>query len=104
MEILPIAGGILGLVGLAGGAAGYFKAARGNAIIDLQATEINTLTGKSNRLEKDMAAVSAERDRLKEENGTLKELAQGSPQLIKLTEAVEANTKVIADYIKTGAK
>lgn len=102
MDILAIIGFIVGIIGFAGGGAGYFKSQRGESIIRLQATEIDTLNGKTARLEKEAAAITAERDRYAEENITLKELAQGSPQLIKLTSAIEKNTSVLQKWITKG--
>ncbi len=104
MEILTIIGFAVGIIGLAGGGAGYFKSQRGESIIRLQATEIDTLTGIKSRLETEKAAVVAERDRYAEENVTLKELAQGSPQLIKLTAAIEKNSTILQKWITGGAR
>lgn len=104
MDIFTVIGVALGFIGLTGGGAGYFKSQRGESIIRLQATEIDTLNGKTSRLEKDLAAVTAERDRYCEENSTLKELAQGSPQLIKLTAAIEKNTNILQKWIMKGGR
>lgn len=104
MDLFAIGGAIFGFVGLAGGGAGYFKSQRGESIIRLQATEIDTLNGKTARLEKEAAAITAERDRYAEENGTLKQLAQGSPQLIELTKAIEKNTSVLQRWITKGGR
>lgn len=87
-EILSIFAVILGIVGLAGGAAGYFGKARGDAIIKYQAEEIELRDGTIARLEKDNARTTAERDRLLQENETLRGLAQGSPKLDKLVKEV----------------
>lgn len=96
MDILAIAGTILGLVGLAGGAAGYFSKSRGDSIIAYQAREIELRDGTIARLEKDNAALSAKSDSQTEQIETLKSLAQGSPQLIALTEEI----KGLVNYIK----
>lgn len=96
MDILAIAGTVFGIVGIAGGATGYFKSSRGDKIITYQAREIELRDGSIARLEKDNAALGAERDRLKEENATLKQLAQGSPQLVKLTSEI----KSLVQYLK----
>ena len=95
MDILPIAGTVLGIVGLAAGCVGYFKKSTGDSIIAYQAREIELRDGSIARLEKSEAALTAERDRLKEENATLKELAQGSPQLVKLTNEIAALVKYL---------
>lgn len=40
MDLLTIAGSIFGVVGIAGGAVGYFAKAKGDSIIAYQAREI----------------------------------------------------------------
>lgn len=93
---IPIFATIFGFVALAGGAAGYFKASRGDSIIKYQATEISLRDGKIATLEKDLAATvqacAAKDDtiaELKKHNVYLQKLGQGSPQLKKLTAVVE---------------
>lgn len=99
--ILAIIGGILSIAGIAGLAAGYFKSSRGDKIITYQAREIELRDGSIARLEKDLAAVSAERDSLKEQSILLKDLAQGSPELKKVAKALEKYSNVMAKAIKT---
>lgn len=105
---------ILGIVGLAGGAAGYFKASRGDSIIKYQAIEIDALRRKVGDQEKDIVtkdaaiktveATCASKDdtitELKRNNSYLQKLGQGSPQLKKLTAAIESQTKVFTEYMK----
>ena len=98
---------IFGVVGLLGGAAGYFKASRGDSIIKYQTIEINNLRTKVGDQEKELAkcneAVVA-RDttiaELQKHNAYLQKLGQGSPQLKKLTAAIENQTKVIGQFMK----
>lgn len=89
MELLTIAGTVLGLTGLAGGAVGYFAKAKGDSIIAYQAREIELRDGSIARLEKDNAALVAKCDSQAEQIETLKGLAQGSPQLVKLTNEIK---------------
>lgn len=82
----------LALVGFVAGLIGYFGKARGDSIIDYQAKDITALKSFNETLEKELAAVKAERDSLSQTNKTLSRMATGSPELIKLTEAVTNQT------------
>lgn len=100
MDVLSISATIFGFVALAGGAAGYFKASRGDSIIKYQATEIALRDAKVANLEKDLAKVTeqcAAKDatiaKLENHNKDLKEMSQGSPQLKRLTQVVERQAK-----------
>jgi hypothetical protein len=73
------------VIGLTGGAVGYFGKSRGDSIIKYQIA----------RLEKDNSALHAENNLLKDQNAKLSDLAQGNPQLKALTAAVETLTTVI---------
>lgn len=91
MDVLSLSATMFGIVALAGGAAGYFKASRGDSIIKYQATEIDLRDGKITNLEKDVEKLSttcAAKDetikKLEEHNAELKKLAQGSPMLKKI--------------------
>lgn len=91
MDVLSISATVFGFVALAGGAAGYFKASRGDSIIKYQATEIALRDAKVANLEKDMAKLSescAAKDetisKLEEHNKYLQKLGQGSPMLKKI--------------------
>lgn len=83
------------LVAVLGGLSAYFGKSRGDAIISYQATENGLLKGTIARLEKDGAAKDARITALEEQNATLKELAQGSPQLAKLTEQIKALVDIV---------
>lgn len=100
MDILAIAGTVLGLVGLAGGAAGYFSKSRGESIIAYQAREIELRDGSISRLEKSEAALTAKVDSQAEQIQTLTGLAQGSPQLVELTKEI----KGLVTYLKKGGR
>lgn len=105
---------VLGAVGLLGGAAGYFKASRGESIIKYQAVEIDALRRKIGDLEKEKIELESDAKALeatcanKDETITelqknikyLQKLGQGSPQLKRLTTAVENQTKLISEYFK----
>lgn len=104
---LPLFATVFGLVALAGGAAGYFKASRGDTIIKYQATEIDLRDKKITSLEKDLAATTeacATKDetikKQDEHNKYLQKLVQQSPQLKKLTTAIENQTKVFTEFMK----
>lgn len=109
---------ILGVVGLAGGAAGYFKASRGDSIIKYQAIEIDGLRRKAADDEKEKVTLKAQIEtitascaakdetiiELKKNITYLQKLGQGSPQLKKLTAAIENQTKVFTEYFKKEKK
>lgn len=95
-DVLSISATVFGFVALAGGAAGYFKASRGDSIIKYQATEISLRDSKIAGYEKDMAAITescAAKDQtiaeLKKHNAYLQKLPQGGAHLKKLTEVIE---------------
>lgn len=100
MDVLALAGGVLAIVGIAGGSAGYFKSKRGDAIIAYQARELELRDGTIARLEKDNLAIGTERDSLKEQVAYLKELAQGSPQLEILSKGQTRLAKLISALLK----
>jgi len=98
---------IITIIAAFGGAAGYFKAARGDTIIKLQGTEIDSLRRTNADLEKTVATVTEScnaKDQtiaeLRKHNSYLQKLGQGSPQLKKLTSAIEAQTKAFTEYFK----
>lgn len=92
---------ILGIIGLAGGAVGYFGKARGDSIIKYQANEISLRDGTITRQDRDNTALLSENKILKDQNTRLAELAQGSPQLTTLTTAIETLTTIINDKLKS---
>lgn len=104
MDIPALSGGILAIVGIAGGSAGYFKSKRGDAIIAYQAREIELRDGTIARLEKDNLALSTKVDSQTEQIATLKELAQGSPQLKLLTTAQEKTNRLLQALLKDREK
>lgn len=98
---------VFGVVALAGGAAGYFKASRGDSIIKYQATEISLRDAKVAGLEKDLASATtavttkdATIKQLEDHNKYLQRMGQGSPQLEKLTTAIENQTKLITQVLE----
>lgn len=107
MDVITLFATVFGFVALAGGAAGYFKASRGDSIIKYQSTEIDLRNEKITNLEKDVSTFRAESaskdatiEELKRHNEYLQKISQGSPQLKKLTEAVENQTKLISEFMK----
>lgn len=99
--ILAIILSVVGIIGALGGVWSFFKSNIGRNIIELQKTEIDTLNGKVTRLETDLATVNAERDGLREQVTTLKDLAQGSPQLLKIATEIRANTNSVNKLIRS---
>jgi len=109
---------VFGAVGLLGGAAGYFKASRGDSIIKYQTIENDGLRRKIADVEKERDEAVADKKTAETACATkdetiakqeehikyLQKLGQGSPQLKKLTTAIENQTKVIADFITKQAK
>ena len=102
---------IFGFIALAGGGAGYFKASRGDSIIKYQTIEINNLRTKIADLEKEIVKKDAElisKDETISEQAKqmkfLQKISQGSPQLKKLTTAVENQTKLINQFLQREGK
>ena len=100
MDAISIFATLLGVVGLAGGAVGYYGKSRGDTIIKYQAEEITLRDGRVTYLEKELEATVRERDSLKEQNVTLTSLAQGSPQLTALTQQITELIKVVTQKNK----
>jgi len=88
MNAITIIGFILAGVGGLAGFIGYYGKARGDSIIAYQAKDITALKSLNDTLESEKATLIAERDSYKRERDVLAELAQGSPQLVKLTQQV----------------
>lgn len=99
MDWLQLAIVLFGIAGFAGGAVGYFAKGRAEAVIALSTKEIDLLKDVNTRLEKETVGVTAERDRLKLENGTLTELAKGS-KLDGVAQDMRENTRAVRDLIK----
>ena len=97
MEIVPLFAVAFGIIGFAGGAVGYFAKGRGDSIIQYQSKQNELLKDDNARLEKSLAAEVARREALESENTRLVGLAQGSPQLIKLTNEIKA---LVGEYRK----
>ena len=95
MEILPLFAVAFGIIGFAGGAVGYFAKGRGDSIIQYQSKQNELLKDDNARLEKALTAEIAKRESLEAENSRLVNLAQGSPQLIKLTNEIKNLVKEI---------
>lgn len=87
---------LLGLLGFAGGGVIYFRKGRGDALLAYASNELSLNGVTITRLEKTLAALTAERDTLKRQNADLVNLAQGSPELIKLTQEIKVLAASIA--------
>lgn len=88
LQILSLISIVIGIIGLAGGAVGYFAKGRGDSIIAYQAKQLELYKDDNVRLEKALAATTAERDSFRETIKTLESLAQGSPSLEKLAKQI----------------
>lgn len=91
---------ILGVVGVLGGAVGYFAKGRGDAIIAYQAKELLLNKDTVARLEKEVTALTAERDSLLTQNHTLTKLAQGSPQLKSVSRELSKLSKLVGKIVE----
>lgn len=89
MDVITLFTTIVGVTGLIGGAVGYFAKGRGDSIIAYQAKELELRDSTIARLEKDNAALTATNAAQKEQIEVLTGLAQGSPQLVKLTDEIK---------------
>jgi hypothetical protein len=109
---------VFGVLALIGGGAGYFKASRGDSIIKYQALENDSLRRRVGDLEKEALAKDADKKtleascaakdetivELKRNITYLQKLGQGSPQLKKLTAAIENQTKIFTEWMKKEKK
>lgn len=86
----------LGVIGIVGGAVGYFAKGRSEAVIALQSKENSLLKDDNARLEKAVAERDARIAQLETENKRVWDKAQGSDQLVALTTEI----RNIADYLK----
>lgn len=98
---------IFGIIAAFGGAAGYFKASRGASIIKMLETENaglrRQLLDREVEIKTREAKLAAQAEtitELQKSNEYLKELGQGSPQLIELTKAVKQQNKIFTKYFK----
>lgn len=103
-DTLGILAVVLGIIGIAGGAVGYFAKARGDSIIEYQAKELDLRDKTIQRLQLDYTAVAQERDTLKEQIPTLTALAQGSPELAKLTAQIKELVEVVSKQSTRGRR
>lgn len=94
----------IGIIGIAGGIAGYFGKSRGDSIITYQATEISLRDSTIKRLEAEVVSLESENRLLREQNKTLKGLAQGSPELVKLTAEIKALTVAVVKGMSLNKK
>lgn len=108
---LPTIISVLGLISLFGGAAGYYKASRGDSIIKYHEKEGALKDSTIARLEKETVAAKAKEEALIKANEKLEEhvaflqgLAQGSPELKTLADAVKNNTEVIKKFFISKVK
>ena len=88
------------LIGLLGGGLGFLSSSRKDSIIKVL-TQDNVATKNYNKtLEAELAKVTAERDGYRTQSDNFKQLAQGSPQLKALTQAIESQTRLITKYFE----
>lgn len=111
---LPTIIAVLGLISLFGGAAGYYKASRGDSIIKYQEKESALKDQTIMRQDKELVAIKAELSAEKNANAKIQEhvnflqgIAQGSPELKLLrisidnsNSLIEKNTSVMEQFIK----
>jgi hypothetical protein len=96
--------GAFGLVGLVGGLVGYFAKGRSDAIIKAQAELIDVRDKQIGDFKESNAALSSENKVLAQQNETLTGLAQGSPQLIALTQEIKNLPKSLTATILRAMK
>ena len=91
------------LISTLGGAAGYFGKSRGDSIIKYQANEIQLRDATISRLNKEATAKDEQikaKDQqiaeIKDHNKYLQKLAQGSPQLVKLTKEIKRLADIVS--------
>lgn len=79
---------------------GYFQKAKAEAVISLQAEEIQALQTQNSRLKEDNKSLLAENSTLKNSNQDLKDLAQQTPDIRILTNKIADVAVSVADITK----
>jgi hypothetical protein len=89
MDVWAVAGYIVGIISGLGALAAWFDRSRGRAVIELQKDTIDTFKEREVQLDKELAAKNAQLAASETQNKRLSELAQGSPQLVELTNQIK---------------
>lgn len=104
MDITKVLSVLFGTIGVLGGVTVFFNGARKDSIIAVLTKENSTLKDYSLTLENTNSRITAERDGYQRQYEDVKELAQGSPQLKVMIQAVNNQTRVIEKYLKENTK
>lgn len=92
----------IAIISAIGGSIGYFAKSRGDQIIKYQAIEITNRDQTIARLEKDISGLQSENRLLHDQNKKLGDLAQGNPQLKRLTQAITTLTRAVNANMNKG--
>jgi hypothetical protein len=101
MNELSIFTTIVGVVIGGGGLVAFFGKSRGDSIIKYQAEEIQLRDSTIARLKEDNAALTSENTVLKAQITRYERLAQGSPQLVKMTAEIKALVEAVTKLTKS---
>lgn len=111
MNVITLVLAAITLIASLGGISAYFGKSRGDSIIKYQGNEMELYKGTIARINEEKAALTeacnakdATIQKLEEHNKFLQKLGQGSPQLKKLTAAIESQTKMLAAVLGKKAK
>lgn len=90
--IIPAA---IAIVGVLAGVTGYYGKTRGDTVIALLKEEIDHYVRENGVLKEENASIKSSETAKSEQIATLTKLAQGSPQLIKLTNEIKELVKIV---------
>lgn len=103
MDAVQLLATAIGLIGLAGGVTGYFAKGRGDSIIKYQANEIELRDGTIARLKEEgiakdeqLKSKDLQIEQIQGHNKYLQRMAQGSPQLVKLTKEIKRLADIVS--------
>lgn len=106
-EFIQILTYVIGGLGFAAGAVGYFGKKRGDSIIEYQAKAIDSLKDYAEARDRDVAErdatilrLTAERDTARQEANMWKQNAQGVPQLVELAKDVGEVKAMLKQYVR----
>lgn len=104
MDVTQILAILFGAIGVLGGVTVFFNGSRKDSIIAVLTKENLTLKDYTSTLEGRATRAEAERDGYKRQYEDARELAQGSPQLKVMAEAMNKQNKLLDKYFKRALK
>lgn len=95
MDVTKVLPYLLTAIGISGGVAALLNGSRKDGLISVLTQENSSLRNQVADLQSSLSTIQAQSDGFKQQAEDLKELAQGSPQLVVLTKAIDNQTAVL---------